>query len=1056
MKSEVTAVSVRRTQSALIALMLTALCGCQRQESAAERLQALAPRSERPIEARLTGFDWEAMRLQRAMPAGLLDPSRLELAGAAGAVIQSRGKDSSARARHEAGAAYLLIEHDRDAVDALESAVQQSPKEAAYWSDLAAARYTLAVREKRPQELPQALADDDHALKIEPALPDALFNRALIIEALGITAAARRAWQRYEAVDPSTHWSSEAMNHLGRLGVVTSRDAFQHQLDLASEALRGGDDAPIVALARNYPQQARTWSEALLLSKWADSYRAGKMKPAAETLSVVRKLGSSLAAFNHDESIADAVAAIDRSAADPARARMLADAQATYRDGRVLYRDRHIAEAQERFHQARDHFVSGGSPMANSADYYLAGCLFDMNQLVEAGRALDDLTARFDHTRYPARWAEIGWNRTLLQGSAGEWDASIHTVSESRRIFASLGETENRGEMDLLLAGQLNHASQPAAAWKARVAAFEVLSRAGSDDRIRMSLTTAVIAEGEQGNDEAAMSLARIALDDLRRLRQPVTICAAEAARAEILVRNGDLPGARSAVEQARQSAKSIPDSELQRRTSVTIDVVQAIVERTANPRLSLQLLDAAVAYFTQEHHNAFLPKAYLERGRTQIRIGDDTAALADFKAGLREVDLQRSLITDRELRGTFYDTEPKLFSETIDLLLRRGDAAGAFELSDGARARSVYEQLGRGKTPASATTSEQLQRAMPPRTALVEYALLHDSIVIFYFSSSHSGVVRVPARRATVRALVERSVDLLQRRGDIAEIRRETAALDRLLIVPVSAALAGADRLIIVPDRQLHTIPWAALYEAPQGRYLVQDFAISVAPSAGAMVQKTSPLTLAPVLVVGDPHDEGAPSLPKAAREAEAVAAMYDAATLLEGENATRARFLTAAQGSGMIHYAGHAESDSADPFGALHLAADRLHLTGDLDTSAIAALHLTRAPLVILAACGTMRGESQHVEGMPSIARAFLAAGAQSVVGTLWEVDDDTVAPLFHRMHLELRNGANPSAALRTAQIALAHDPDPRLSHPASWAPVELLGYSSEQTTSREKERK
>jgi CHAT domain-containing protein len=75
--------------------------------------------------------------------------------------------------------------------------------------------------------------------------------------------------------------------------------------------------------------------------------------------------------------------------------------------------------------------------------------------------------------------------------------------------------------------------------------------------------------------------------------------------------------------------------------------------------------------------------------------------------------------------------------------------------------------------------------------------------------------------------------------------------------------------------------------------------------------------------------------------------------------------------------------------------------------------------------------------------------------VVGTLWEVDDDTVAPLFHRLHVELHNGASPSAALRTAQIALAHDPDTRLSHPASWAPVELLGYSTEQTTSRKKER-
>src|SRR5216684_5858735 len=343
MSTELTAASARGARKALVVFLVIALSACRRQESASDRLRELAPHSGRPIEARLTGFAWQAMQLQRSTTGGLMDPARLDLAGAAGTVIQSFLNNPSARARHESGAAYLLIERDRDAIDALESAVRQSPREAAYWSDLAAARYTHAVREKRPHELPQALADADHALRLVPALPDALFNRALIVEALGITEAARRAWQRYADVDPSTHWSSEAMNHLGRLGVVKTRDEFQRQLDLASRALQAGDNGPITALARNHPQEARTWSEGPLLGYWADAVRAGKVKTASDLLSVIREMGSSLVEFNHDQSISDAVAAVDRVAADPARVRALADAQAVYRDGRVLYRDRHIA-----------------------------------------------------------------------------------------------------------------------------------------------------------------------------------------------------------------------------------------------------------------------------------------------------------------------------------------------------------------------------------------------------------------------------------------------------------------------------------------------------------------------------------------------------------------------------------------------------------------------------------------------------------------------------------------------------------------------------------------
>src|SRR5437764_3881886 len=319
-----TAEAIRCVRNALGVLMLTALCACRREESPSARLLALASHSGRPIEARLTGFDWPAARLQRAAHASLLDPARLDLAGAASTVIQSQLNDLSPGARHESGAAYLLIDRDRDAIDALESAVRQSPKNAAGWSDLAAARYTLAIAEKRPHELPQALADADHALRLDPKLPDALFNRALIIEALGISEAARRAWQRYAAADPSSHWTTEALHHLGDLRVVTTRDEFQHRLAAATGALP--DHEPLIALARNFPQEARTWSEGPLLAKWADAFRKGDTQSAAKTLTVVRTLGAALAEFNGVQSVSDIVATIDH--ANNSETRIIANAHA--------------------------------------------------------------------------------------------------------------------------------------------------------------------------------------------------------------------------------------------------------------------------------------------------------------------------------------------------------------------------------------------------------------------------------------------------------------------------------------------------------------------------------------------------------------------------------------------------------------------------------------------------------------------------------------------------------------------------------------------------------
>jgi len=1034
----------RRFRTAVAIIALASLYACRRTESPTERLLALAPLC-RPIEARLTGFDFPAARLQRATHGNLLDPARLDLAGAASTVIQSQLNDSSARARHESGAAYLLIDRDRDAIDALESAVRQSPNNAAYWSDLAAARYTLAVNEKRPHELPQALAGADHALRLDPKLHDALFNRALIIEALGISEAARRAWQRYAAADPSSHWSTEAMHHLGDLRVVTTRDEFQNRLTLATRVLP--NTAPLIALARNYPQEARTWSEGPLLAKWADAFHKSDTKTATETLAVVRTFGAALAEFNHVRSVADIVATIDH--ATPADTKTLADAHAIYRDGRILYSKRRIAEAQSKLQEARDLFARAGSPMVLISDYYLANCLYDSNHVDEGARALDQLAARFDPNRYPGLAAEIKWERTLCFGSVGAWASAIRTAGESRKIFDALGEQDNRAQMDLLLASHFNRASQPAAAWKARTAAFAVLSRSGAADVIRNSLNSAVYAEAAHGKTEAALALTTIAIDDLRSLPQPIGLSLAEAARAEALASLGDDIQARGAVSKARLTAKAIPDSDLRQRTVAAIDTAEAVVTRNGAPGFSLRLLDGVIKFYTEHKDNLWLPKAYLERARTRIRANDDAGALTDLGSGIRELDAQRSSLRQKDVRATFYDTAPELFSETIALHLRSGDIERAFEASDAARARSVYEQLsGNLQSPLNVTIS-QIQHALPANAALIEYALLPKSIVIFYFTPLRTGVVQVAARPTEIQALVDRSDDLLRRHNPTALVQAVAASLYGLLIAPVGRELAGANHLIVVPDRQLHTLPFSFLFDTTRQRYLIDEFALSVAPSAASVLRPNSADLHAPVLIVGDPHDEGDQPLPAATQEAADIAAIYNSSTLLTGERATRARFIMAAQESGMIHYAGHAEGDADEPFGVIHLAADRPASSGDLDAAAITALHLRSTPLVVLAACGTIRGDTEHVEGMPSIARAFLAAGASGVVGTLWEIDDDTAAVLFRRMHVELHNGANPSAALRTAQLSLAHDSDVRLSNPASWAPVELLGYADEKTS-------
>jgi CHAT domain-containing protein len=521
-------------------------------------------------------------------------------------------------------------------------------------------------------------------------------------------------------------------------------------------------------------------------------------------------------------------------------------------------------------------------------------------------------------------------------------------------------------------------------------------------------------------------------------------VATAEAARAESLSAFGQPAEALSAITRARTSAATIGDAELRQSTQAAIDIAEGAVIREKNPAASMRLINSAVSFYMPRYRSV-LPKAYLELGRTHSRAGEDDAALADFENGLREIDTQRSSITDKESRAAFYDTEPMLFSEAIELLLRHGDAVRAFDFSDRARARSVFEQES-GPRVSRSGTGEDIQHTLPTDSALIEYVILRNSVAIFYFSSTANGVIQVPANSSAIAAMVDRCSDSLQHQRELRVVQQASAGLYRVLIDPLGTHLAGIRRLIVIPDRELHNVPFAALYDPRRNRYLLDDFTICIAANAKTILNRSTHGALAPVLVVGDPSDENLTGLRDAKNEAETIASMYPTSTLLSGERATRARFIAAAHRSGLIHYAGHANSDSFDVNGSLHLAGDSAGNSGDLDRNAVAALDLQNAPLVVLAACGTMRGNPEHMEGMPSIARAFLAAGARNVIGTLWDVDDEAVAPLFRRLHEELRSGVTPSDALRNAQLALVHSADAHNRHPSTWAPVELLGYTPE----------
>lgn len=353
---------------------------------------------------------------------------------------------------------------------------------------------------------------------------------------------------------------------------------------------------------------------------------------------------------------------------------------------------------------------------------------------------------------------------------------------------------------------------------------------------------------------------------------------------------------------------------------------------------------------------------------------------------------------------------------------------------------------------------------------AALEYTLCEGGIV----------VVALQAKVAPKVALIQVSADDLKSRIHKAReaIRNrtaatyvETGALYDLLIAPVEECLRGATRLWIAADGALQLIPFGALAD-PNGRGLVETVAPAYVPSLsmafadrGARGQPRLPalVVAAPSTGVVEPAadtprdsysatgDAYLPTrgedgislaltsmawapLPGAKAEGETVARQLTGSVLLTGGEATRPRLLEQGASCGVLHIATHGYADPEVPeFSGLLLSKE-----GDPPYDVLTAEDVlawtTCARLVTLSACQTGLGKTMEGEGLLGLPRAFICAGAQDVLCSLWSVADESTAELMKAFYVELGKGAAVEEALRQAQLELLTSEN--WKHPYYWA--------------------
>ncbi len=338
-----------------------------------------------------------------------------------------------------------------------------------------------------------------------------------------------------------------------------------------------------------------------------------------------------------------------------------------------------------------------------------------------------------------------------------------------------------------------------------------------------------------------------------------------------------------------------------------------------------------------------------------------------------------------------------------------------------------------------------QLRQHLAPDQLLLSYFLSRETLVIFAVTAD---TVVVHEQPEGVRQL-ERLFPLLHahlepggwpdaQKPPQAPIRHLLHKLYQLLIAPVAALLPpSSGYLTIVPYGPLHKLPFHALYDG--SRFLIEDYQINYLPASSILLHldahksKPIPESRKSPLILG--YSDGG-QVKSVLDEARSLASMLEGRCYMEGE-ATIARLVREATGSPVIHMATHGKSSLESP----HFSYVRL---ADGQLNAIDAFHLELdgCELVTLSGCETGLALSGGGDEQLGLGRAFLAAGASSLVMSLWPVEDDSTSELMQHFYQRLLKGDTKVQALRAAQCSLLKSAKPAYTHPYFWAAFRLVG--------------
>jgi CHAT domain-containing protein/Flp pilus assembly protein TadD len=378
-------------------------------------------------------------------------------------------------------------------------------------------------------------------------------------------------------------------------------------------------------------------------------------------------------------------------------------------------------------------------------------------------------------------------------------------------------------------------------------------------------------------------------------------------------------------------------------------------------------------------------------------------------------------------------------------------------------------------------TKVANIQKLLDDKTALLEYVISDSIVHIFFVYNKQVSWKKIPISKDKLTQRIQNFHRVLSNYKIIAEnnclsykIYTEQAHwFYQKLIAPVLANKKNIKNLILITDGELGHLPFETFLveQAPQEvtnynqlHYLVTDYNISYNYSASLWkenMEAPAPKNNGQILGVAANYDiqldssmmeirlptdqwlrEILEPLPNARKEVEALQEKYQgffAFDLLASEKMVKQK----AGDFAILHFATHGILDTKRPIlSSLAFTEDNDSIESNFwQAHEISKMQLN-ANLVVLSACETGFGKFEKGNGIASLARSFMYAGAPSLIVSLWQVNDYATSEIMKNFYENLANGMKVDQALRQAKLQYMKTAVGIMAHPAFWSPFIQIG--------------